>query len=141
MRRFVIDTNIVLAYIRQSPIFQEAEKQLSLTADDAQLIVSVVTIGEIKVLAQRNGWGAKKIEQLEQFFETSLLVVDINIGAPELLDAYVEVDCFSVGKNMGKNDLWIAATAIATKSILVTTDADFDHLHEKLLQVSKISVD
>jgi tRNA(fMet)-specific endonuclease VapC len=30
-------------------------------------------------------------------------------------------------KNVGKNDLWIAATAHVTKSKLVTTDDDFDH--------------
>jgi tRNA(fMet)-specific endonuclease VapC len=31
-------------------------------------------------------------------------------------------------KNMGKNDLWIAATASVTKAILVTSDKDFTHL-------------
>ena len=30
---------------------------------------------------------------------------------------------------MGKNDLWIAATAHASGAVLVTTDKDFDHLH------------
>ncbi len=29
---------------------------------------------------------------------------------------------------MGKNDLWIAATANATGALLLTTDKDFDHL-------------
>jgi len=29
---------------------------------------------------------------------------------------------------VGKNDLWIAATAQVTNSKLVTTDKDFDHL-------------
>jgi tRNA(fMet)-specific endonuclease VapC len=31
---------------------------------------------------------------------------------------------------MRENDLWIAATAAASDAILVTTDKDFDHLHE-----------
>ena len=30
---------------------------------------------------------------------------------------------------MGKNDLWIAATAHASGAVLVTTDQDFEHLH------------
>ncbi len=32
-------------------------------------------------------------------------------------------------RSMGKNDLWIAATAHASGAVLVTTDRDFDHLH------------
>ena len=30
---------------------------------------------------------------------------------------------------MKQNDLWIAATAHATKTTLVSTDTDFDHLN------------
>jgi predicted nucleic acid-binding protein len=31
--------------------------------------------------------------------------------------------------SMKQNDLWIAATAVATGATLVTTDKDFDHLN------------
>ena len=34
---------------------------------------------------------------------------------------------------MGKNDLWIAATAMATGATLLTTDKDFDHLDPTFL--------
>ncbi|HMQ48430.1 MAG TPA: PIN domain-containing protein [Saprospiraceae bacterium] len=55
------------------------------------------------------------------------------------MNKYEEIDAFSQGrhqsiksdfsaKNMGKNDLWIAATASAFNITLVTTDRDFDHL-------------
>lgn len=138
MRKFVLDTNIVLAYIRQNPQYLEAERMLKLTSDDVQLIVSVVTIGEIRVLARRNNWGEKKIEQLNSFIEQVLFVVDVSSGAPELLDAYVEIDYFSNGRSMGKNDLWIAATAKVTESTLVTTDGDFDHLGDVYFQLAKI---
>lgn len=36
---------------------------------------------------------------------------------------------------MGKNDIWIAATALQTKLPLLTTDKDFRFLDESLLQV------
>jgi len=138
MRKFVLDTNIVLAYIRQSTQYLNAERRLSLTADDVQLIVSVVTIGEIHVLATRNNWGEKKTAQLDTFIKQALFVVDVSSGAPELLDAYVEIDCFSNGRSMGKNDLWIAATAKVTESTLVTTDGDFDHLGGVYFPLEKI---
>lgn len=41
-------------------------------------------------------------------------------------------------RNMGKNDLWIAATASALDLTLLTTDRDFDHLHLPLLSLQKI---
>ena len=41
---------------------------------------------------------------------------------------------------MGKNDLWIAATASAFDITLVTTDRDFDHLNEEFIDVKFIDV-
>jgi tRNA(fMet)-specific endonuclease VapC len=40
---------------------------------------------------------------------------------------------------MGKNDLWIAATASLLNLKLVTTDRDFDHLETSFLSLQKIS--
>jgi tRNA(fMet)-specific endonuclease VapC len=40
-------------------------------------------------------------------------------------------------RNMGKNDLWIAATAFLFGLTLVTTDHDFDHLHPDFIEVVK----
>ena len=34
---------------------------------------------------------------------------------------------------MGKNDVWIAATAQVTNTIILTADKDFDHLHPQLV--------
>lgn len=58
----------------------------------------------------------------------NLVVEDIN--APEILAAYGEIDHASreIGRPMGKNDVWIAATAKVTGATLLTTDRDFDHL-------------
>ena len=39
---------------------------------------------------------------------------------------------------MGKNDLWIAATASLLGLELVTTDADFAHLHNYFLDVRQL---
>lgn len=39
---------------------------------------------------------------------------------------------------MGKNDLWIAATASAFDITLVTTDKDFNHLDGKFIKLKLI---
>lgn len=62
--------------------------------------------------------------------------------------SFSEIDAFSQGKhgvkklpngmssrNMGKNDLWIAASASVLNAVLLTTDKDFDHLDEEFLEV------
>jgi predicted nucleic acid-binding protein len=54
----------------------------------------------------------------------------IPLNAAGLIQAYADLDAYSrtVGRRMGKNDLWIAATARVTGAKLLTADADFDHL-------------
>jgi len=41
---------------------------------------------------------------------------------------------------MGKNDLWIAATASATSAKLLTSDQDFLHLDEVYLDLALIKI-
>ena len=82
------------------------------------------------MLAQRNGWGKAKLEALVNALD-NLVVVDIN--HPSVVNAYVRLDLVSQShpdgaRNMGKNDLWIAACAKAAGATLLTTDNDFSHL-------------
>lgn len=41
---------------------------------------------------------------------------------------------------MGKNDLWIASTAALLGLELVTTDMDFNHLHEVFVDVQMLDM-
>lgn len=93
-------------------------------------LICVVTHGEIKVLAQRTGWGSKKLAAMD---EALAAFVTVDINHPRVIDAYVELDLASQShpdgaRNMGKNDLWIAAAAKAAGATLLTTDKDFEHL-------------
>ena len=67
----------------------------------------------------------------------------------EIIDKYAEIDAYSQGKlpdtkvdfsarNMGKNDLWIAATTKLIEAELITTDKDFEHLDNKFFKVHMI---
>jgi tRNA(fMet)-specific endonuclease VapC len=46
---------------------------------------------------------------------------------------------FKTPRNMGKNDLWIASLSALLGLKLITTDADFDHLHNIFIEVKKLS--
>lgn len=65
-------------------------------------------------------------------------MVTVELSQP-VIDAYVELDyaafTYPAGsRDMGKNDLWIAATARAAGATLITTDKDFDHLHPAFIK-------
>ena len=148
MNRFILDTNICLAYIRGNRKFcEEIDKRLDMFKPDVQVIISVVTKAELLSLGVQNGWGKNKLNNLKNLLN-KLFVIDINERDSDLMEAYAKIDAFSQGRlpeqplemsarNMGKNDLWIAATACVANAALVTTDGDFDHLHDKLITVYK----
>ena len=94
-----------------------------------------------RILFQQTKWVSRRC--------IKFLIIDIN--AENILNRYAEIDAFSQGRldgkisnftarNMGKNDLWIAATASVLNATLLTTDNDFSHLHNEFLQVAKIDL-
>ena len=145
---YLLDTNILVIYVRANELTRKIEQDLKLLTGDNDLVISVVTVGEIKSIAKRNNWGEKKIKNLETLLKR-FLIADINVEA--ITERYAEIDSFSQGKlpgkqvdftarNMGKNDLWIAATGSVLNLILVTTDNDFDHLKDEYLTIKKIDI-
>jgi tRNA(fMet)-specific endonuclease VapC len=109
--------------------------------------VSVVTLGEMWSLAYQFRWETRKQERLKSILDrfTAIPITD------EIIYRYAQIDAYSQGKlperalpagmtsrNMGKNDLWIAATASITDSLLVTTDHDFDHLAGNFVRLAVI---
>ena len=146
---YLLDTNIVLIYLRQSGIKEELDKSLSLFSPKNTLLISVVSIGEAKSIAIQRKWGEKKIAQLEELLK-KLLIADIN--AKRIIERYAEIDAYSQGKlenkqadftsrNMGKNDLWIASTASILNAKLITTDKDFRHLDKEYIDLLEVDLD
>lgn len=124
---YILDTNVLVALLRAGRLGQHIDATFQPRQARFKPIVSVVSIGEILSLARQFAWGARKTADIHRLFD-SLIVEDIR--PPEILAAYAEIDHGSrnVGRRMGKNDVWIAATAKVTGATLLTTDRDFDHL-------------
>lgn len=145
---FLFDTNIVLLYLRKLAVINIIEAAYNPFGLDNTAAVSVVTVGELKALALNNKWGKNKIREMEDIL-LDFVIVDIN--SVETINRYAEIDVFSQGRlegrklnmsarNMGKNDIWIAATASVLDATLLTTDKDFNHLDGEFLQVGKIDI-
>ena len=142
MRRFVLDTNVLLHAVRNSKFWQQTEKKYNLLQAENKIFISVASCAEILSLARQLNWGEKKMQALNSIFQ-ALTILYIN---QNVINNYVEIDVYSQGKhlqhklpkgisarNMGKNDIWIAATTRSSKAILLSTDNDFSHLNKILI--------
>jgi tRNA(fMet)-specific endonuclease VapC len=145
---YVLDTGLLLGHIRGARYADHAERTYALSQPPNVSLVSVVSKGEIYSLAIQFNWGERKKLELDSLLRR-IPVVDINTD--RIIQRYAEIDAYSQGKdrtkplptgmssrNMGKNDLWIAATASVLNATLVTTDTDFDHLNSIFLNVAYI---
>jgi len=144
--RYVLDSNIILFYARNSDRKRIIEEQYQPFSEDNTAIISIVTVAELISLAQRQKWGERKQKVLQKIFD-SLVIVEIRYS--DLIQAYVAIDTYSQGndenrplktsaRNMGKNDIWIAATTHITDAKLLTTDKDFDHLNGEFFEIASI---
>lgn len=145
---YFLDTNIIVIYLRNGKVKEFIEKKYSALEKRYSPSLSVVTLGEIRSLAIKNSWGNKRIEKLEELLK-EILVIDID--SVDIINRYAEIDAFSQGRlngrvskfsarNMGKNDIWIAATASVLDATLLTTDSDFDHLDKEFLKIAKVEL-
>ncbi len=145
---YIFDTNIIFTSLYNSQFNAFIESKYRQPSDD--VIISAVTIGELKALALKRNWGMRRKEEL--FTAISQFLV-YPIKVQQIIDNYAVIYAYSQSKlvdnplpkgltarNMGKNDLWIAATAHTIKAKLITTDKDFDHLNFTYLDLECVSI-
>ncbi len=149
MEKVLLDTNILVALVRGNADSQRMKDYIN-TLINPQLFISVVNVVEAESLVVQWGWGSAKIDRLRQILK-GLVTIDIENSNLPLLDAYIHIDTYSKRRKacpkgnmlpqgaitMGKNDLWLAATAYALNATLLTMDNDFDHLNNVFIQVQK----
>lgn len=124
---YTLDTSILVHYVRQSRLWAYIRGRYNLFAIDPKPRICVVTVGELRSLAEQRGWGRGRLNHMAyaiSYFRRT------DVSRPRVLDAYTEIDSRFAGSHaIGDNDLWIAAAAIATGTRLLTTDRDFDPVH------------
>jgi tRNA(fMet)-specific endonuclease VapC len=144
---YILDTNVLVHTLRASEAFHRMENQFDPYGPTNETLISTVSIGELYALAKRNRWGTNLLEKVKLLLET---IEPIPVEGEDLMEAYSDIDAFSQGKhpmlalgrsavNMGKNDLWIAATTAVYQATLLTTDKDFNHLHNVFFKVQYIN--
>ncbi|MEO6196271.1 MAG: PIN domain-containing protein [Thermoanaerobaculia bacterium] len=130
-RLLLLDTSILLHLVRENRLGRSIESRFRLQTRAERPLISIVTMGEILAFAQRANWGPSKMAVLENLLQ-DLVVVDIS---DEVLEFYAQIDVFlrRAGNPVQQNDMWIAATTVASGAHLLTTDKDFDPLYPAYL--------
>jgi len=145
---FLWDTNLLIHKIRKSWSFEIWNNQHKFFDSGNRNFISIVSVGEISSIALQRNWGDKKMKILQN---TLNQLSSLPIAKRNIIEAYSRIDAYSQGKlkgkllpkkmtarNMGKNDLWIAATAKVINAKLVTTDKDFQHLNDTFFEVIEL---
>ena len=143
---YTLDTNMLLYIFRDDKFKSKIEETFQFKSSSNKLIISIVSVGEMRALSLKNQWGEKKKLALEEYLKGFII---ISIDNDEIVNTYALIDAFSQNKipnkplkttarNMGKNDIWIAATAALTNSQLLTTDKDFTHLDNSFIDLQLI---
>ena len=146
MKNYLLDTNILLYYLRQDVTWHNIQTRFDLK--NANNFISIINQGELWSIALRNQWGERRLRNLENI-SNQFTLTDLNIES--IVKRYGEIDAFSQGKlkdrplgtsarNMGKNDLWLAATASVLNFTFITTDQDFNHLNSTFLNLETLDM-
>jgi tRNA(fMet)-specific endonuclease VapC len=115
--RYMLDTNICI-YIakRQPPDVKARFERLK----PGQLIMSVITYGELYYGASKSNQRARALTQLEELVQ-DIPVEDLNSTAAQ---AYGDIRATleKQGRLIGNNDLWIGAHAMALDVTIATNN-------------------
>ena len=149
MKRYLLDTNILMLYVRNDSRYKYIDSTYNPPiSGESTSVISVVTEGELKAIALKRQWGFNKMQVVKSTLR-DFLKADINVN--EIIERYAEIDAYCEGelaskplstssRKMGKNDLWIAATASVLGLTLLTTDKDFDHLKDVYLDLAYVDL-
>ena len=137
----LLDTSVVLFLARNNGPAGAIRQRHNIGGSGVFPFLSIVSVGEARVMAARRQWGENKVKILDSIINSCIRVPIFN----QVIDNYVGATLFSENfpggaRNPGKNDLWIAATAKAMGATLITTDDDFSHFAHGFLNVEMFDI-
>jgi tRNA(fMet)-specific endonuclease VapC len=115
--RYMLDTNICIYIAKhQPPQIKERFERLQ----PGQLIMSVITYGELHYGANKSAQRSRALSQLEELIR-EIPVEDL---APSAASTYGEIRAGleKHGRLIGNNDLWIGAHALSLNVTLATNN-------------------
>lgn len=121
--KYLLDTNIIIE------IFEGNKTIVDNLKDLPEIFISSVVAGELFVGINRVRNKAKHLKKLNAFFELCT-ILPIDTATAEHY-GFIVANLYKKGRPIPTNDIWIAATAMQYKLVLVTKDKHFSEI-EKL---------
>ncbi|MCX7026004.1 MAG: type II toxin-antitoxin system VapC family toxin [Spirochaetes bacterium] len=118
--RLLIDSNAYSNFKRGKTATVEA------LARADEILIPVPVLGELRVGFKGGSNAAKNLLELEEFLESPRVVVQSLGEDTSIRYAEIYASLKSAGTPIPTNDLWIAALALETGSILLSGDTRFD---------------
>lgn len=89
--KYIFDTNILIHYLRRTPLSKKIDAQINPFASGNTLLLSIVSIGEIRSISIQNNWGASRLAALQNAF---LDFVIVGIIGEDIIERYAEIDAY-----------------------------------------------
>ena len=127
MTDILIETNTFSAFIKGD------KKVISELGKTNNISISVVTIGELSYGFKKGAKEASNQAILENFIKgLRITILKVTLESAKIY-GQIKYDLMKKGLPIPENDIWIAAQAIETGSVLVTYDKHF-------LQIPRVKV-
>jgi len=92
---YTLDTNMLLYIFRDDKFKSKIEETFQFKSSSNKLIISIVSVGEMRALSLKNQWGEKKKLALEEYLKGFII---ISIDNDEIVNTYALIDAFSQNK-------------------------------------------
>jgi tRNA(fMet)-specific endonuclease VapC len=121
--QIVVETEIASYIFNRHSLAQNYSNALH----GSELILSFMSVAELRMGAISAGWGARRRLLLEQFMRGfELFYADDDLCT---VWARIRADARAMGRPMSPQDAWIAATALALDAPLATNNRrDYEHV-------------
>jgi tRNA(fMet)-specific endonuclease VapC len=123
---YLLDTGILLHWVRGSKVAMAVDGQFQLSAANFRPLICEVSLGEIEAFARAQKWGEQRRNKLKEL-KKELIAVDISDS--RVIEAYADLSSLAKSNGWGifhgKNDLWVGAATRVSGATLLTADKDF----------------
>ncbi len=125
MSQIVVDTDVASYIFNWHSLAQQYADALR----GSELILSFMSIAELRMGAISAGWGSRRRILLERFMQGfELVYADDSLCT---LWARIRADARAAGRAVSPQDAWIAATALALDAPLATNNRrDYEHVQK-----------
>lgn len=120
LRRFLLDTNIIIAlFAQEAAVLQQLQQAVG-------IVLPCIALGELYYGARKSGRVAANVQRIDDLAaQNHILNCDLETAQQY---GIIREALRAKGKPLPENDMWIAALALQHNLVLVSRDAHFNEI-------------